>query len=141
MQAAGQDPTTLFLDTIEGVAKALIKVVAAKRPEVRAARVARPDDDDPFAQFFEACVEPDVGGPGVQARPMHQAYRAWSEANAKRVRSESKFGREFKKLCQRDDSGQVRVYAEVRLRNASTGTVDETRRRRRRSPPPRKPAG
>jgi putative DNA primase/helicase len=76
------------------------------------------EEMDPIGQFFRECVVSDPApGAGVQARDMYAAYRAWSEANAKRTRSETKFGRDFRKLCRRDDSGRIHRYVGVRLEN------------------------
>jgi putative DNA primase/helicase len=78
------------------------------------------DEMDPIRQFYHVCVRRDPDGSGVPARAMYSAYCAWSDANAKRSRSETKFGRELKKLCSRDDSGSARIYVGVRLHGVPT---------------------
>jgi putative DNA primase/helicase len=90
------------------------------------------EEMDPIGQFFRDCVKADPGGAGVQARRMYLAYEAWSKANAKRVRSENKFGRELKKLCRRDDTGAVHIYQDVRLHDVPASSIDEARAAERR---------
>ncbi|EJN11833.1 phage/plasmid primase, P4 family containing protein [Bradyrhizobium sp. YR681] len=70
---------------------------------------------DPVGQFADAHVKPDVGGPGVPARAMFLAYKAWSEANGKAHMHETRFGRTMKKKFKRDDSGRIHRYVDVAL--------------------------
>lgn len=92
-------------------------------PSIAALTQEQIEEMDPIGQFFKDCVEldPSPNPPGVPAREMYRAYQAWSDANAKRVRSENKFGREMKKLCERDDK-RVRVYVGVRLHDVPRPT-------------------
>ncbi|WP_158669960.1 DNA primase family protein, partial [Bradyrhizobium guangdongense] len=70
---------------------------------------------DPVGQFADAHVKPDPGGPGVPARQMFLAYKAWSEANGKAHMHETRFGRTMKKKFKRDDSGRIHRYVDVAL--------------------------
>ncbi|MCK1583245.1 hypothetical protein IVB03_27705 [Bradyrhizobium sp. 168] len=70
---------------------------------------------DPVGQFADAHVKPDAGGPGVPARAMFLAYKAWSEANGKAHMHETRFGRTMKKKFKRDDSGRIHRYVDVAL--------------------------
>ncbi|WP_316224669.1 MULTISPECIES: phage/plasmid primase, P4 family [unclassified Bradyrhizobium] len=83
-------------------------------PQVRAQNDAYRREMDSVMQFYEDCVEaaPDES---VQARVMYTAYLEWAKANSKNHVLETKFGRDMKRHCQRDD-GRVRRYLDVRLR-------------------------
>lgn len=70
---------------------------------------------DPVGQFADAHVKPDPGGPGIPARQMFLAYKAWSEANGKAHMHETRFGRTMKKKFKRDDSGRIHRYVDVAL--------------------------
>lgn len=70
---------------------------------------------DPVGQFADAHVKPDACGPGVPARAMFLAYKAWSEANGKAHMHETRFGRTMKKKFKRDDSGRIHRYVDVAL--------------------------
>lgn len=70
---------------------------------------------DPVGQFADAHLKADVGGPGVPARQMFLAYKAWSEANGKAHMHETRFGRTMKKKFKRDDSGRIHRYVDVAL--------------------------
>jgi len=70
---------------------------------------------DPVGQFADAHVKADAGGPGVPARQMFLAYKAWSEANGKAHMHETRFGRTMKKKFKRDDSGRIHRYVDVAL--------------------------
>jgi putative DNA primase/helicase len=70
---------------------------------------------DPVGQFADAHVKPDPAGPGVPARAMFLAYKAWSEANGKAHMHETRFGRTMKKKFKRDDSGRIHRYVDVAL--------------------------
>lgn len=83
--------------------------------EVRAATQEAIEEMDPIGQFARAHITVDAGGEGVQARKAFAAYRWWCEQTAKRVRSETKFGRDMRKMFKRDDSGQRHVYLDVKL--------------------------
>ena len=84
---------------------------------------AQIDEMNPIGQFAHDCIEPDPSPDpaGIPARKAYEAYVAWSHANAKRPKSEAKFGRELKKLFPRDDSKRVHVYVGVRLHDVPEG--------------------
>lgn len=106
-------------------------------PSIEALTLEQIGEMDPIGQFFKSCCEPDPHGEGVSPREIYTAYKNWSEANAKRARSENKFGREAKKLCVRDDGIRGHLYR-VRLHDVPAGTLDEARanaQRRDRSEP------
>lgn len=64
-------------------------------PDIRSHTDSYHEEMDPIGEFWNACVRDDQFCE-VQARDLFNAYKAWSEANAKRVRSETKFGRTVK---------------------------------------------
>lgn len=70
---------------------------------------------DPCGQFADAHVRVDPGGPGVTARAMFLAYKAWCEVNGKSHMHETRFGRTMKKKFRRDDTKRVHVYLDVAL--------------------------
>jgi putative DNA primase/helicase len=81
--------------------------------EIRAATQAYRESMDPIGEFVRDCVEPWPEGT-VQARLMYQAYESWSKANAKRVRSETKFGTVMEQYFPKD-RGRTRSYLGCRL--------------------------
>lgn len=70
---------------------------------------------DPCAQFIEAHVIEDPGGPGVTGRAMYEAYKVWCEVNGAAKMYETRFGLTMKKKLKRDDTKRVRVYVGVKL--------------------------
>jgi putative DNA primase/helicase len=73
------------------------------------------DDQDPVGVFAGDCVE-QAPGETVAARAMYIAYQAWSEANAKKPVSETRFARTMKKKgFARDETSRVRLYLNIRL--------------------------
>ena len=85
-------------------------------PAIVAATEEYRADMDPIGEFFGDCVKPLEGG-AVQARVMHQAYLAWSAANAKKPSSEAKFGREIKKRLKRAERAGANYWLECILHN------------------------
>lgn len=81
--------------------------------EIRAATEAYRESQNPIGEFVRDCVEPWPEGT-VQARTMYQAYESWSKANAKRVRSETKFGTVMEQYFPKD-RGRTRSYLGCRL--------------------------
>ncbi|WIG52500.1 MAG: hypothetical protein OJF48_003419 [Afipia sp.] len=70
---------------------------------------------DIVMQFVEDCVEK-APGESVQARVMYDAFKEWCGANSKSAVFETRFGRDMKRHCQRDDSSRLRKYVDVKLR-------------------------
>lgn len=66
------------------------------------------EEMDPIGEFRSSCVRK-ADGQRVQSRAMYQAYRSWSLANAKRPRSETKFGRTMKQHITTQEIGG-RIY-------------------------------
>jgi putative DNA primase/helicase len=73
------------------------------------------EESDIVMQFFRDCVEP-MPGHSVRAREMYLAFKDWCTENSKSIVFETRFGRDMKRHCKRDD-GRVRSYLEVRLRD------------------------
>lgn len=71
---------------------------------VRASTDDYRDDMDPIGEFRKACVV-EASGTKVQSRTMYEAYRSWSMANAKRVRTETKFGRVMSQHFRKSEIG------------------------------------
>lgn len=71
---------------------------------------------DVVMQFFEDCVEKSEGE-SVQARAMYEAFKEWCVANSKTAVFETRFGRDMKRHCVRDDASRLRRYVDVRLRD------------------------
>lgn len=71
---------------------------------------------DVVMQFVEDCVEKSEGD-SVQARVMYDAFKEWCTANSKSIIFETRFGRDMKRYCVRDDSSRVRRYVDVKLRD------------------------
>jgi hypothetical protein len=70
---------------------------------------------DIVMQFFRDCVE-SMPGHSARAREMYLAFEDWCTENSKSIVFETRFGRDMKRHCKRDD-GRVRSYLEVRLRD------------------------
>lgn len=70
---------------------------------------------DIVMQFVEDCVEK-APGEFVQARAMYLAFKDWCAANTKSPLFETKFGREMKRHCTREET-RVRRYVDVKLRD------------------------
>lgn len=88
-------------------------------PAIFAATEQYRRDMDPIGEFLTACVREEAGG-AVQARSMHRAYVAWSEANARRAKSETKFGKELSKRLTREARKGVNYYLDVILHDVPT---------------------
>jgi putative DNA primase/helicase len=73
------------------------------------------EESDIVMQFFRDCVEP-MPGHSVRAREMYLAFKDWCTENSKSIVFETRFGRDMKRHCKRDD-GRVRSYLDVRLRD------------------------
>lgn len=71
------------------------------------------DEMDPIGLFVHDCVSA-AEGESIGAREMYHAYKAWSEAAAKKPVYETKFGREMKKRFRRSD-GATHRYLDCRL--------------------------
>lgn len=81
------------------------------------------EEMDPIGEFIRDCVTihplPPGAAPGdtgysVQARLMYKSYVAWSQAAAKRARTETKFGRTLAQKFNRQDSRE-RKWLDVSL--------------------------
>jgi putative DNA primase/helicase len=83
-------------------------------PSVERDTLAYRKEMDIVLQFFEDCVEA-APGEKVQARTMFESFKHWCNANAKAEIHETRFGRDMKKHCQRDDTARLRFYLDVRL--------------------------
>lgn len=81
---------------------------------VRASTAEYRDEMDPIGEFRKACVRERPGG-RVQSRTMYEAYKSWSMANAKRVRSETKFGRTMKQALATQEIGGRIFYLDCDL--------------------------
>lgn len=94
-----------FLDNGLVVSDAIAAATAEYREEM-----------DPVGEFLAACV---VAAPGmsVPAREMYRGFEAWCHANAKRVRSETKFGRDAKKILTVENRRGVKFYVDVALQD------------------------
>jgi putative DNA primase/helicase len=77
-------------------------------PAVRAATQDYGDEMNPVGEFARACVRT-MPGQRVGAGEMFEAYKNWSAANAKREKSQAKFGREVSKLFTKTES-YGRIY-------------------------------
>jgi putative DNA primase/helicase len=84
-------------------------------PKVRADVMAYRKEMDIVLQFVEDCVEKEEGET-VQARDMYMAFKDWCIVNSKNVIFETRFGRDMKRHCQKDDKSRVRKYLDVKLR-------------------------
>jgi putative DNA primase/helicase len=85
-------------------------------PGVRADVLAYRKEMDIVLQFVEDCVEK-AEGQHVQARDMYAAFKDWCAVNTKSVLFETRFGRDMKRHCQRDDKSRLRKYLDVKLRD------------------------
>ncbi|WP_315772967.1 MULTISPECIES: phage/plasmid primase, P4 family [unclassified Bradyrhizobium] len=85
-------------------------------PKVRADVQAYRKEMDIVLQFVEDCVEK-AEGETVQARDMYLAFKDWCIVNSKNVVFETRFGRDMKRHCQKDDKSRVRKYLDVKLRD------------------------
>lgn len=72
------------------------------------------EEMDPVGEFLKACVVR-CAGMSVPAREMYQNFVRWCEASAKRVRSETKFGRDAKKELTHENRRGVKHYVDVML--------------------------
>ena len=69
---------------------------------------------DSIGEFFAACVR-EAKDARVQALAMYEAYVSWSMANAKRIRSQTKFGRTLAQRLQKSEIGGRLYYFDVEL--------------------------
>jgi len=81
--------------------------------DIRAATQSYREAMDPIGEFVRDCVEPWPEG-AVGARLMYEAYVSWSKANAKRVKTETKFGTTMEQHFAKD-RGRTRSYLGCRL--------------------------
>jgi len=83
-------------------------------PAISAATEAYRKDMDPIGEFLGECVRARDGGT-ISARQLYEAYKSWSMANARRLRTEAKFGREAPKHLRRERRAGVQVYIDCEL--------------------------
>lgn len=83
-------------------------------PAVRASTNEYREEMDPIGEFLSACVR-QAEGQRVQANDMFQAYVSWSMANAKRARTQTKFGKELGKRFTRSEIEGRNWYMDVEL--------------------------
>lgn len=96
---------------------------------VRADTTEYREESDIVMQFYRDCVEA-MPGESVQARAMYLAFKDWCVENSKSVIFETRFGRDMKRHCKRDDKSARRKYLDVRLRE------DRPRPERAKAPAP-----
>ncbi|RVU13149.1 DNA primase family protein [Methylobacterium oryzihabitans] len=80
------------------------------------------EEMDPIGEFVTACVV-QAQGYKVQANDMYQAYMSWSLANAKRVRSQTKFGRTLKQRFEKSSINGCVYYMNCDLQNVPARPV------------------
>lgn len=78
-------------------------------PSVRAATKEYREEMDPIGEFARMCLTPRDGST-VQANTAFQAYVSWSEANGKRARSQTKFGRVLGQTYRKKEIGGRLYY-------------------------------
>lgn len=74
------------------------------------------EEMDPIGEFVKACVVKKDGA-RVQAHMMYEAYKSWSEANAKRPRSNTRFGRTMGQQFRKQESNGRIYYMDCDLQN------------------------
>lgn len=83
-------------------------------PSVQAATKDYREEMDPIGEFVSACVRRTDGG-RVQAHSMYEAYVSWSMANAKRARTNTKFGRTLAQRWHKTEVGGRLYYTDCEL--------------------------
>lgn len=83
-------------------------------PAIRASTDEYREEMDPIGEFVATCVREFPGG-RVQANDMFQAYVSWSMANAKRARTQTKFGKELGKRFKRSEIEGRNWYMDIEL--------------------------
>ncbi|MEO1110558.1 MAG: phage/plasmid primase, P4 family [Pseudomonadota bacterium] len=82
--------------------------------DVRQHTDAYQEEMDPIGEFWATCVRDDAYSE-IQAADLYKSYVQWSEANAKRARTNTKFGRTIKDKVQKiTKSGRI-YYAGIKL--------------------------
>lgn len=84
--------------------------------DVRAQTDAYQEEMDPIGEFWAACVRVDPTQ-DVQANDLFKAYVNWSKANAKRARSQTKFGRTIKDRVTKFSRHGRNFYQGIKLEN------------------------
>lgn len=82
--------------------------------DVRAQTDAYHEEMDPIGEFWSMCVRR-APGQWVQASDLYQAYVRWSEANAKRARTNTKFGRTIKDRVKKTTRDGRIYYEDIEL--------------------------
>jgi putative DNA primase/helicase len=99
-------------------------------PAVRAQTDSYHEEMDPIGEFWMTCVREDPVCE-IQARDLYNAYRDWSTANAKRVRTETKFGRTIKDQVKKVTKNGRIYYEGIKLTDvpqpSDPGPLYETR--------------
>lgn len=85
-------------------------------PSVSADVQAYRKEMDIVLQFVDDCIDK-APGETVQAREMYGAFKEWCIANSKTAIFETRFGRDMKRHCERDDRSRLRKYLDVKLRD------------------------
>ncbi|WP_018261347.1 DNA primase family protein [Methylobacterium sp. WSM2598] len=83
-------------------------------PSIQGATTEYREEMDPIGEFLAACVRA-APGQRVQANDMYQAYVSWSLANAKRTRSQTKFGRTLKQRFAKSEIEGRNYYVDCEL--------------------------
>ena len=83
-------------------------------PSVQKSTMDYRGEMDSIGEFFSACVR-EKKDARVQALSMYEAYVSWSMANAKRVRSNTKFGRTLAQRLQKSEIGGRLYYLDCEL--------------------------
>lgn len=83
-------------------------------PSVRQDTSEYREEMDPIGEFVGACVL-ESAGDKVQALTMYEAYVSWSMANAKRARTNTKFGRTLAQRFNKSEVGGRLFYLDCKL--------------------------
>jgi putative DNA primase/helicase len=94
-------------------------------PAVREATAEYRSEMDPISDFIADCVE-EAPGHIETARTMYEAYVSWSEANARRAVSQTKFGLVLVQKFRREKSGGRR-YLDCQLHDVPARHTPEPR--------------
>lgn len=75
------------------------------------------DEMDPISLFIERCIRPADPDSDAQIRAnfLYEAYVAWSEANGKRPKSQTQFGRVLGARFQKRETSAGNVYVDIEL--------------------------
>lgn len=92
-------------------------------PAVRASTDEYREEMDPIGEFLNTCVRK-ADGLRVQANDMYQAYVSWSLANAKRSRTQTKFGKELGKRYQKSEIEGRNWYQDVELHSVPLRPIE-----------------